>query len=103
MRNLKTLLFVVAMLPVFAAAQGVDHRQHEQHKRIVQGIHHGSLTKKEAAAIRAREAIIRAREHRDRLAHRGHLTIAERRRLEHSQRKVSHEIYRQKHDRQHRP
>lgn len=104
MKNLKTLFSVtlVVAIAAMAGAQGVDHRQKEQHKRIVSGVHHGSLTRQEAARLRAREAVIRAQKHRDRLAHHGHLTVAERRKLQHEENRTSRAIHRQKHDAQHR-
>lgn len=97
---LLALTVVLVALPLTAGAQ-VNRRQHEQRQRIEQGIRRSSLTKREAARIRAREAAIRARERRDRRDGHG-LTFAERRRLQREQNRVSHRIYQQKHDRQHR-
>lgn len=101
MNILKTLLATAALLPVIASAQ-VNHRQYDQHRRIEHGVRSGALTHREAAGLRAREAAIRAQERRDRFFHHGHLTGAERARLNREQSRVSHDIYHQKHDAQHR-
>lgn len=101
MNKLKTLLAVVALLPVLAGAQ-VNRHETNQHARIAHGVRNGALTHREAARIRAREAVVRARERRDRAFHHGHLTFAERARLDRKLHHDSHAIYRQKHDAQHR-
>ena len=103
MNILKTLIAVAALLPVVASAQGINHRQAEQRKRIEQGVHNGSLTRREAKGIRLRESAIRAQERRDRYFHHGHLTGRERARLNHEMNGTSRDIYGQKHDGQHRP
>lgn len=102
MNTLKTLIAVAALLPVVAGAQNVNHRQHEQHERIVRGVHNGSLTRLEAARLRARESRIRAQERSMRFRHGGHLTPFERARLNRELRHTSHAISHQKHDAQHR-
>ena len=101
MNLFRSLLAVATLVPIVAGAQSVDHRQAEQHRRIVRGIRSGALTHREVAGLRAREAAIRARERRDRSFHHGHLTTAERARVERSQNRVSHKIAHQKHDLQH--
>ena len=101
MNILKTLVAVAALVPVAAFAQ-VNHRQDVQHSRIHQGVRSGALTHREARGLRMRERALRARERRDRFYHHGHLTPAERARLSRTQNHLSRDIYRQKHDRQHR-
>ncbi len=97
MKNLKVLVLgLIALVPLAATAQ-IDHRQHEQNKRIAQGIRHGSLTRAEAARLRAREAAIRARERRDRRDGHG-LSRAERARIAREQSRLSKRIYEQKHN-----
>ena len=96
----------LALLAVAASAQvgnrrPINHRQETQHNRIQQGVKRGSLSRYEAARIRAREAAIRARERRDRRDGHG-LSRAERIRIQRAQNRTSRSIYRQKHDRQHR-
>lgn len=107
MKILQTLLATAALLPVLASAQNPYHgdinkRQHEQHKRIEQGIRSGQLTHREARGLKDREAIVRAQERRDRFMHHGHLTSRERGRLNREMNHDSKAIYRQKHDAQHR-
>lgn len=112
MNILKTLLATAALLPVLASAQTLRHdpyhgnvndRQHEQAKRIRQGVRSGALTHREARGLRNRESVIRSQERRDRFFHGGHLTHNERVRLNHEQNHVSHGIYDKKHNWAHRP
>ena len=102
MKIMKTLVALAALLPVVASAQSIDHRQSEQHKRIVQGVRDGSLTRHEAARLREREARIRAQERRDRRDGHG-LSRSERLRLQRELDRTSHSVHGQRHDGQHRP
>ena len=102
MNLLKTLVATVALFPIVAGAQSVNQRQAEQHRRIVQGIHSGALTRHEASRLRHRESVVRAQERRDRFMHHGHLTSHERARLNRELNHDSRAIYSQKHDAQHR-
>lgn len=111
MNILKTLVAAVALLPVVASAQTLRHdpyhgnvnaRQHEQAKRIREGVRSGQLTHREARGFRDRERVIRAQERRDRFFHGGHLTHHERIRLNREQNHASKSIHHQKHDAQHR-
>ncbi len=108
MNILKTLIAVAALLPVVAIAQNPYHasankRQAEQHRRIEQGIHNGSLTRREAKGVRLRGSTIRAQERRDRYFHHGHLTGRDRARLNREMNRTSKGIQGQKRDGQHRP
>lgn len=103
MNILRTLVAVAALLPVIASAQTVNQRQREQHRRIVQGVRSGALTRHEARGLRVRESALRARERRDRFFHGGHLTLGERARLERTQNRIGRGIHEQRHDAPHRP
>lgn len=79
MKNLKTVLLLITMVPVVAMAQGVNHRKIETHRRVVPAVHHRVIVKREAAQLRARQAAIRERQRRERLQR---LEIAKRHRIE---------------------
>lgn len=99
------LCLALAALPFVAAAgnrdPGVNHRQHHQQHRIHQGVKSGELTRAETRRVQAEQRHIR-REERAYKAD-GHLTRAERADLHRDQNHASRDIYRQKHDAQHRP
>lgn len=79
--------------------EGINARQKEQQKRILQGERSGALTEREAKQIEAREAKISVNEAYARQSG-GRFTPRERR---HIQRELNHSnraIYRQKHDKQ---
>jgi len=76
----------------------VNGRWNHQQYRIDNGIRSGELSPWETARIERREAELRRQEAIDRARHGGHLTYAERRRLEREENNLSHYIYREKHD-----
>jgi hypothetical protein len=96
--QLLVALAVMALLPMAAQAQDVNHRLADQHARIRQGIASGQLTRRETRNLRHRDARISARVRRDRRVHGGRLTSGERRRLNRSLNRTSRAIYRGKHN-----
>lgn len=90
---------MIGCTPAFAAGGNINKRQARQQARIYQGIASGSLTRHEAARLERQEARIDAREARDR---RNGLSPRERAQLERDLNRESRQIYRQKHDKQHR-
>ncbi len=78
----------------------VAKKQANQHARINEGVKSGELTKKEAAALRAREAKLQ----RDKKIAKsdGKVTPAERAKLNREANRNSKAIHNQKHDAQHR-
>jgi hypothetical protein len=97
-----TLAVVATMIcctPAWAAGRNINKRQARQQARIYQGIASGSLTQHEAARLERQEARINAREARDR---RNGFSPRERAQLERSLNHESRQIYRKKHDGQHR-
>jgi hypothetical protein len=77
---------------------GVNARLHDQHARINQGIRGHDLNKYQVHALRSRDRSIHHAEMIDRRHDHGHLTAAERGRLEHRLNNTSHAIYDRKHD-----
>lgn len=80
---------------------GINARQTEQQKRIREGIHNGSLTHHESSNLKKRERNIDRAEARDRKSG-DKFTKRERHSIEHRENRVSRDIYKQKHDKQHR-
>lgn len=91
-------VFVLAASAVSMA--GINRRQHNEQKRIGQGIRSGELTRREAERLEAGMARIRVDERFAR--HDGVVTPRERERLNRELNHESRMIYRQKHDRQDR-
>ena len=91
------LLGVVA-LSTAALAGEVDQREDNQQNRIAQGVKSGQLTPGETAHLENREAHINREVARDRAANGGHLTAAERAKVNNQQDRTSGAIYRDKHN-----
>jgi hypothetical protein len=80
----------------------VGQRQRNQQERIAQGVKSGQLNARETARLEGREAHINKEIHNDRAANGGHLTPAEKAKVNRQENRTSRAIYRQKHDAQHR-
>jgi hypothetical protein len=76
----------------------VNRRQTRQQKRIAQGVKNGSLSPKETANLKRREASVQRQEQRAMAKHNGHLTKAEQRRLNRRENRISRSIYKDKHN-----
>lgn len=76
----------------------INHRKENQQDRIGQGVTSGQLTAHETNHLERREASINHEEHAMRRADDGHLTRADRAALTRRQNRVSHSIYRDKHN-----
>ncbi|HEY7616053.1 MAG TPA: hypothetical protein VH744_04560, partial [Terriglobales bacterium] len=76
-------------------------RKENQQQRIGQGIKSGELTAGEAARLEAKEARLNRETRRMRAQNGGPLTPEQKARVNRQQNRVSKQIYRQKHDRQH--
>ncbi len=81
-----------------ALAAEVDNRDANQQARIAQGVRSGQLTPGETSHLEGHEAHINHEIARDRAANGGHLTAAERAKVNHQQDKTSAAIYRDKHN-----
>src|SRR5882672_3735445 len=80
---------------------GVNARQHGQQKRIHEGVKSGELTKPEAKGLEKEERVIRQEERQFKSD--GVLTAEERAKLNADLKKVSQDIYNEKHDGDVRP
>jgi hypothetical protein len=76
----------------------VGQRRENQRDRIAQGIRTGEMTPREVARSENREQNINHSIAADRAANGGKLTSQERRNINRRQNRVSHQIYRQKHN-----
>jgi hypothetical protein len=80
------------------AAQTVNQRRENQQDRIAQGVRSGQLTAHETASLENKEARINRQVRCDRAADGGHLTAAQHAQVNREQNRMSHDIYREKHD-----
>lgn len=81
-----------------ADARPIRRREARQDARIAAGVENGELSPAEAQRLGKQEAAIKNEEQAMRAADGGRLTVPERRVLAHQQNRLSHRIYRQKHD-----
>lgn len=95
------VLLGALLLPLAANAQSVNSRRDEQRERIQAGVRNGELTTREARHLRQSETKIRRTEARDRRSG-DHLSATERAQLQRRLNQTSHDIYKQKHDKQNR-
>jgi hypothetical protein len=90
-----------ALATVGPAQARINQRQNHQQHRIANGLHHGSLTAREAVRLERQQVRINRYEARSR-ADGGGLNFNERARIETMQDRASRRIYNQKHDAQRR-
>ena len=76
----------------------VNQREQNQQKRIANGINNGSLNAHETANLERREASVQKQEQAVMAKHNGHLTKTEQRQLNRRQDRISHSIYKDKHN-----
>lgn len=84
--------------PAATKPADVAERKQAQQDRIANGIQNGSLTPGEAAGLEKRESKLNQETQAMRAADGGKLTAADKAKLERQQNRMSHAIYRQKHD-----
>lgn len=84
-----------------ASAQTAPSTLPNDNARIHQGVRSGELTPAERAKLKTQEAGVRGEKQEARAD--GHVTPAEHKVIRHDKRKLSRNIYRQKHDAQVRP
>ena len=93
-----TVLLATVLCSSAALAAEVDNREANQQARIAQGVKSGQLTPGETSRLDSREAHINNEIARDRAANGGHLTAADRAKVNHQQDRTSGAIYRDKHN-----
>lgn len=104
MNRIKIAMVVAAVMLMgnvaiaHSAGKKVTNRQYNQHQRIRQGVHAGSLTHHEAATLRMQQA--KVRHYKQMAMADGRVTPAERKLINKTQKQASRNIYHQKHDRQ---
>lgn len=79
-------------------SQSIQQRKENQQDRIAQGVKSGQLTPRETANLENKEAHINKEEHNMRKADNGHLTQADKNKINKQQNKVSKDIYDKKHN-----
>lgn len=89
--------FVAQLASAQTATPYIRHKQVQQQHRIANGVRSGRLTPRETANLERREAHI---QHEKRMYQRkGYVTRYERMHMRHQQARLSHDIYRHKHNR----
>lgn len=106
MFGLMSLAAVLSLSGVSAAQEETKDRKtvrgkrmENQQKRIKEGVKEGSLTKREAVKLEAREAALASEARKDRKDG-GGMTTKEKVKINAKQNKLSTEIYKEKHDAQ---
>jgi len=84
--------------PTPESTNRVNQRADKQQERIANGIKDGELTPSEATALTAKESQINTEEQRMKNADGGHLTAADRAKLQRQQNQVSKQIYQDAHN-----
>ncbi len=97
MKRMILTAIVAGVLVVPTMNAGIRHREKRQGARIHQGVHNGSLTRREAAGLSRNWVRLDRSIRRDRHDG-GGLTKHERVKIHHRQDRLSRQIYRQKHD-----
>ncbi len=79
-------------------APAIGERRQDQQDRIANGMDSGQLTAGESRNLESREANVNREISADRAGDNGHLTPAERQKINHQQNNMSHSIYQDKHN-----
>jgi broad specificity phosphatase PhoE len=99
---LMTAALAASIMPAAAQAQTIAQRKVNQQDRIAQGVRSGQLTPHETAKLEHKEAKLNRETRRMRANNGGRLTPAEKAKVTRQQNQLSRDIYKQKHDAQHR-
>jgi hypothetical protein len=90
-------IFVLAITVTLNAAT-VNQRRENQQDRIAQGVKSGQLTAHETASLERKESGVNRQIRNDRRHDDGHLTNGEKVQVNREQNRLSHDIYRDKHN-----
>jgi hypothetical protein len=101
---MKTMLLTIAAAGMLLSAQEgrIQERKENQQGRIAGGVANGSLTPKETARLENKEAKLNGEIRHDRKVNGGNLTNKEKAQVNRQQNRLSKDVYKQKHDAQHR-
>ena len=106
MRNIFLTATVAGLLlgssGIASADDHIKDRKENQQDRIANGINNGSLTAGEASRLEHKEANLNKEIRTDRKQNGGNLTNKEKAQVNRQQNRLSRDIYKQKHDGQHR-
>ena len=91
------MLPAVAQTPANQPAT-IHHRKENQQKRIAQGVRSGQLTPRETAHLERKEGALNRETRAMRQENGGKLSPREKALVNHQQNKLSHQIYRDKHN-----
>ena len=98
MRRTILIATLVSTIAGSAFAGRIGVREHDQQKRIAQGVASGQLTPRETARLESREARLNSEVRDFREDNGGTLTPRERVEVNRQQNRISDEIYRAKHN-----
>jgi hypothetical protein len=98
------LFLALAALPAFAQSSAeIQQRTDNQQERIANGVKSGQLTPGETRNLESKEAGLNREERNMRAQDNGHLTAADKAKLNHQQNHLSKQIYDKKHNARTRP
>jgi hypothetical protein len=91
-------VMVAGLVTAGANAQEIKQRKENQQDRIAQGVKSGELTAGETAHLEKKEAGLNKEIRHDRKVNGGNLTNKEKKQVNRQQNRLSHQIYRDKHN-----
>jgi hypothetical protein len=95
---LQSAALIALAMPAAYGQQTINERKENQQDRIAQGVKSGELTPRETANLETKEAGLNKEEHNMRAAADGHLTAADRTKINRQQNNLSRQIYNKKHN-----
>ncbi|MGD0907527.1 MAG: hypothetical protein ABSA96_08085 [Candidatus Acidiferrales bacterium] len=95
---LQSAALIALAMPAAYAQQTINERKENQQDRIAQGVQSGELTPRETANLENKEGALNKEENNMRAADNGHLTAADRTKIDHQQNNLSRQIYNKKHN-----
>jgi uncharacterized protein YdbL (DUF1318 family) len=94
---------LVSTAGIASAQEGrIQERKENQQQRIGEGVENGSLTPNETRKLESKETNLNKEIRHDRRQNGGNLTNKEKAQINRQQNRLSKDIYKQKHDGQHR-
>jgi hypothetical protein len=98
------MFLALGALPAFAQSSAeIQQRKDNQQERIANGVKSGQLTPGETRTLESKEVGLNREERNMRAQDNGHLTAADKAKLNHQQNHLSNQIYDKKHNARTRP